>query len=204
MIFLASLIISIPWIRIAGAAYLLYLALHYFVPRCAARRELDASSADVRSQGPRLPEHPGFWRTVLVIELADLAFSIDNVVAAVALSPVFWVTVLGVGIGMIVMRFAAALFARLISWEPALVSGAYLLLVAIGVELIITEITGLVLTELQQFAVSMSILLLTLLFARAGRRGALQLPGRLQRPRGSSRSGSADSSWDCRDEDPLP
>lgn len=166
MLFLASMIISNAWIRIVGAAYLLYLALHYFGERCAGQNEEDASVPDGRSEGPKLPAHPGFWRTVLAIELADLAFSIDNVVAAVALSPVFWVTLVGVGIGIVLMRFAATLFARMISWEPALISGAYILLVAIGLELILEEAAGLELTKVQQFGISMSILGMTLVFAR--------------------------------------
>jgi tellurite resistance protein TerC len=189
MIFLTSLIISNPWIRIAGAAYLLYLALDHFRERSARRKGEDAATPEGRAPGEKLLSHPGFWRTVLVIELADLAFSIDNVVAAVALSPVFWVTMLGMGIGIVVMRFAAGLFARLISWEPALVSGAYLLLLAIGLELVFAEITGLEPTEIQQFAISMFILLLTLLVTRVRRSRIARIPGRLRRFRGSPRSG---------------
>ena len=59
----------------------------------------------------RSVETGGFWKTVLIIELADLAFSLDNVVVAVQLDPEkrFWVIALGVGIGIIVMRFAAGI-----------------------------------------------------------------------------------------------
>jgi tellurite resistance protein TerC len=167
MLFLASLIISNSWIRIVGAAYLLYLAFHYFGQKCESQGRQDIEASSPRSlAGPKLPAHPGFWRTVLAIELADLAFSVDNVVAAVALSPVFWVTLVGVGLGIVLMRFAAVLFARLISWESSLVTGAYLLIAAIGLELILTETAGLRLTEVQQFGISLSILGLTLVFAR--------------------------------------
>jgi tellurite resistance protein TerC len=172
MLFLASIIISNPWIKLCGAAYLIYLSMHYFGMKCIGQAEKDASEAGEAPRAPKLPEHPGFWRTVLAIELADLAFSIDNVVAAVSLSPVFWVTIIGVGIGIVVMRYAATLFANLIRWEPALVTGAYVLLFAIGMELVLSEVAGLAITELEQFSISMSILIMTLVFARTplGRR----------------------------------
>lgn len=176
MLYLAGLVITNVWIRVAGAAYLLYLAIRFFAGRCGGRSGGGSSGKDREAPGPKPGPHPGFWRTVLVIELADLAFSMDNVVASVALSPVFWITIAGVGLGMLATRFAAGLFARLISREPALEAGAYLLLVALGIELILAEITGLVLTEIQQFGISVSILLLAMLFARAPRiRAGLRL-----------------------------
>lgn len=174
MLFLATMIITHPWIRLLGAAYLLYLAGHYFVERCIGQEEEAASVRD-EARPPRLPENPGFWRTVLAIELADLAFSIDNVVAAVALSPVFWVTMTGVAIGILAMRFAAGLFARMISWEPALISGAYILLVAIGLELILQQVLGFELTKVAQFCISISILVLTVLVARTPLRKAVRV-----------------------------
>ncbi len=167
MLFFAGLVISNRWIRVVGAAYLLFLAVKYFAGLCCSRTPGD-TDADVAAPSCA----PGFWRTVLAIELADLAFSVDNVVAAVALSPRFWVTLLGVGIGIIVMRFAAGIFAKLIRWEPALSTGAYLLIAAVGIELILETAAGLVLSEIQQFAISASIICLTILFARTGLRRA--------------------------------
>lgn len=162
MLFFAGLIISNPWIRIAGAGYLLFLVFRYFSRMCRPEPSGDGPRPGV----PAREWYPGFWRTVLSVELADLAFSVDNVVAAVALSPGFWVTLAGVGIGMIVMRFAASVFARMIEWEPALSTGAYLLIAAVGLELVLDSAAGIRLTELEQFGISASIVALTILFAR--------------------------------------
>ena len=162
MLFFAGLVISNPWIRIAGAGYLLFLVFRYFSRMCRPESPADGPRPGV----PAREWYPGFWRTVLTVELADLAFSVDNVVAAVALSPEFWVTLTGVGIGMILMRFAASIFTRMIEWEPALSTGAYLLIAAVGLELVLDSAAGIRLTELEQFGISASIVTLTILVAR--------------------------------------
>lgn len=168
MLFFAGLVIAHPWIRVVGAAYLLFLVVRHFAEEfCAGSGEGHEGTRAALSK-PR-----GFWRTVLSIELADLAFSVDNVVAAVALSPAYWVTVIGVGIGIIVMRFAAGVFARMIRWEPALANGAYILIAAVGVELVLESAAGIYLTEMEQFAVSAAIVGGTLLVARTSLRARI-------------------------------
>ena len=108
----------------------------------------------------------GFWQVVLALNLADMAFSLDNVVAAVALSDRLWVVVLGVGIGILVIRFAATIFTRLIEWEPALEHAAYLLLLAIGGELLLEKVFDVGIDHITQFVISIAILGLTIAFAR--------------------------------------
>lgn len=158
MLVLAGIIIHQPWVRILGAAYLLYLAVDHFGDMYRPHDHHD----EARLQASR----SGFWGTVLAIELADLAFSVDNVIAAVALSDELWVVMLGVAIGIVLMRFAATIFTRMIAWEPALATGAYLLLVAIGAELLAEELFGWHVEELAQFSISVGILVLTIAFAR--------------------------------------
>jgi tellurite resistance protein TerC len=160
MLVLAGWIIQFPWLRVLGAAYLIYLAIRYFGEQYAH------SNADGQAGANRL-NTSGFWGTVLALELADLAFSIDNVIAAVALSNQLWVVMLGVAIGILVMRFAAQIFARLITWEPAVQTAAFLLLLTIGTELILHEYAHITFTELQQFLISFSVMGLTILIARS-------------------------------------
>ncbi len=171
MLALASVIIHVPWLRIIGAAYLVYLAFHHFAELYHAHRAEAGHDEIPRVRG-------GFWPTVLAIELADLAFSIDNVIAAVALSDQFWVVMLGVAIGILVMRFAAAIFTRMIAWEPALQTGAFLLLLAIGAELLAEEVWRVHIEEMTQFAISASILILTVVVARTPLRGPIKLAAR--------------------------
>ncbi len=160
MLVLAGLIIDVPWVRITGALYLLYLAIEHF----GEMYRHESHAAHAMEEAPR--RRGGFWSTVLGIELADLAFSVDNVIAAVALSNQLWVVMLGVAIGIVIMRFAAQIFTRLIAWEPAMASGAYLLLVAIAVQLLVDEFFHIHLEEVAQFLVSVGVLGLAILFAR--------------------------------------
>jgi tellurite resistance protein TerC len=167
MLLSASVVIHLVWVRIAGALYLLYLTVGHLGKFYHTGGDTDAGGPSVRRIAG------GFWATVGATVLADLAFSIDNVIAAVALSNELWVVFLGVAIGMLIMRFAATLFSRAISWEPTLETGAYLLLLAIGGELLASELFGLTIAKPVQFAISVGILALTVLFARTPLRGLL-------------------------------
>lgn len=163
MLALASLIIQLEWVQILGATYLLYLAVDHFADHYVQEQQAalnPAEQARLRHAGQ------GFWQVVLALNLADMAFSLDNVVAAVALSDRLWVVVLGVGIGIIVIRFAATIFTRLIEWEPALEHAAYLLLLAIGGELLLEKVFDIGIDHMTQFAISVAILVLTIAFAR--------------------------------------
>ncbi len=123
--------------------------------------------AEEREQGVRPARLAlGFWSVVLNVELADLAFSLDNVVAAVALSREMWVVLTGVFLGIVTMRFAAGIFARMIEREPLLEDAAYLLVLAIGLELLAEELFHADFSRLAKFAISLSILAGTLLYAR--------------------------------------
>jgi tellurite resistance protein TerC len=159
MLLLAGTIITVQWVRVLGAVYLLYLGIEHLGGRYREQEIEHEIGIAVRRLG-------GFWSTVGATILADLAFSVDNVIAAVALSSELWVVLLGVAIGMVIMRFAATLFSRAIAWEPALETGAYLLLITIGVELLVKEYLHVHIGEQEQFLISISILILTVLFAR--------------------------------------
>jgi YkoY family integral membrane protein len=92
-------------------------------------------------------KYPGFWSTVAVIELTDIAFAIDSILAAIALvgpppashtglHPKLWVVVTGGMLGVILMRFAAVVFIKLLEKFPRFETSAYLLVVVIGGKLV--------------------------------------------------------------------
>jgi tellurite resistance protein TerC len=162
MLFLASIIIQNVWMHILGAVYLIYLAIRHFGETYRHGKDLD-DEIDIDAIRP---SKANFWNVVVTIELADLAFSLDNVIAAVSLSSQLWIVIIGVAIGIVMMRFAAQLFTRMIAWEPALEHAAYLLLFAIGGELLLEYFLHFDLTEWAQFGISISIIILVVLFAR--------------------------------------
>jgi YkoY family integral membrane protein len=96
-----------------------------------------------------VPTSKKFWSTVLVIELTDIAFAIDSILAAMALvgspppgtpadapHPHLWVVILGGILGVVLMRFAAVLFIKLLDRFPRFETAAYLLVTVIGLKLV--------------------------------------------------------------------
>ncbi|MEQ1825230.1 MAG: hypothetical protein ABL921_04765 [Pirellula sp.] len=81
-----------------------------------------------------------FWKTVLVIELTDIAFAVDSILAAMALAgsepSKLWVVVTGGILGVALMRYAASVFVRLLERFPRFEVSAYLLVVVIGLKLL--------------------------------------------------------------------
>ncbi len=158
MLFLTSFLIHNSWIKIVGAAYLIHLAFDNLEDMAAAGEE----NGEVK---PILER--AFWPTVLTVEITDLIFSIDNVVAAVSLSNKLWVVMLGVGIGILTMRFAAGIFSYAVTREPILKPAAYVLVFTIGVELILEQVWGLEIGDLVRFGISVSILFLSVVYAHS-------------------------------------
>lgn len=118
-LFIAAWIIANPWIKILGAIYLVYLMCSHL-----GKPEVDDKSASALKAG--------FWMTVLQIEIMDLSLSIDNVVAAVALSSNLTVVIIGVFIGILTLRLLAGYCMRLLARFPALGPTAFLLVGYVG------------------------------------------------------------------------
>ena len=76
-----------------------------------------------------------FWATVALVELMDLAFSIDNVFAAVAYTPNIIAIWIGVFIGILAMRFVAQGFVRLMEKYPFLETCAFVVIGILGLKL---------------------------------------------------------------------
>jgi len=95
---LAAYLIQISWVKLFGGIYLLYLAQHHFFA---------SSNAEERSR-PKPARAwlglPALWATVVKVELVNLAFSIDSILVAVAMSPKFWVILTGGLLGIVAMR----------------------------------------------------------------------------------------------------
>jgi len=158
MLFLASLLIDNGWIRLIGAAYLIRLAF----------QELGDLTPDEETEEERHKAlHPSFWGIVLTVEIMDLIFSIDNVIAAVSLSKQLWVVLLGVGIGILTMRFAAGVFSYVVVREPVLKQAAYLLILNIGLQLMMEGIWGIEISDLTRFVISAGIIVLCLAYAHS-------------------------------------
>lgn len=102
------------------------------------RRETEVATAAAEKEASA--EWWRFWRTVGVIELTDIAFAVDSILAAIALAggrqEKLWVIVTGGILGMVLMRFAAAIFIKLLDRFPRFEVAAYLLVIVIGLKLL--------------------------------------------------------------------
>ena len=155
MLIMASFIIRNPWLKLLGALYLLRLALDNLGRAEPGEADAHTHPTEARS----------FWAIVLTVELADLAFSLDNVVAAVGVSDNLWAVLLGVFIGILLMRFAAGWFSYLVEREPILKTTAYILVLMIGLQLLASEFGGIKLNDLLRFGLSITVILLSLIYA---------------------------------------
>jgi len=156
MLVLANFVIHNPLLKILGAAYLIKLAFENLG---------EAETGEEDQFRTKKMEGKGFWNVVIAVELADLAFSLDNVVAVVALSDNLKIVMFGVFIGIITMRFAAGIFTWMILKEPILKPAAYLVVFNIGAELLMSELLGIEIGAALKFMVSAGTLILFVAYA---------------------------------------
>ncbi len=159
MLVMASFVIHNPWLKLLGALYLLRLAFDNLGRAEPGEADAHRHPTEARS----------FWAIVLTVELADLAFSLDNVVAAVGVSNNLWAVLLGVFLGIVLMRCAAGWFSYLVEREPVLKNAAYILVLVIGLELLLGEYAGMQLSDLLRFGLSIGVILLSLVYAHVKR-----------------------------------
>jgi len=79
-----------------------------------------------------------FWSTVILVEIMDMAFSIDNVFAAVAFTPNIILVCTGVFIGILAMRFIAQWFVKLMEKYNFLETAAFVVIAILGVKLLLS------------------------------------------------------------------
>jgi predicted tellurium resistance membrane protein TerC len=90
---------------------------------------------DAHQPGPKVAS--SFWKTVLIVELTDIAFSIDSITTAVAMSDKLIVVWLAGIMGIVFLRFAAGFFIRLLERLPKLEDLAYQLIFFVGTKLLL-------------------------------------------------------------------
>ncbi|GAJ97444.1 LOW QUALITY PROTEIN: TerC-like integral membrane protein [Geomicrobium sp. JCM 19055] len=139
-----AVLINVWQVQAIGALYLIFLTVNHFFKRFYVRKRQ-------KKNRKKEPKKSGFWMTVLKVELADIAFAVDSILAAVALAmtltPTGWFSVgpldgaqfivvfIGGLTGVIIMRFAAGFFIKVLHSRPGLENGAYLIVGWVGVKL---------------------------------------------------------------------
>lgn len=129
LLFTATWVMQFWQFEFAGALYLLWLAGKYFWEQFRTVQEMSEMERSRLST-------PTFWRVIPLIALTDLAFSLDSVTTAVALSDRLWLVVTGCTIGVIALRFLAGLFVRWLEQFTYLQDAAYLTVLGVGLRLL--------------------------------------------------------------------
>jgi len=140
-LFIISFLVDVWQVQAIGAVYLLYISIKHLMGK--------AMNNDKTKQ-PKT-SGSGFWMTVFKVEIADLAFAVDSILAAVALAVAlpatgiftvgsldgaqFLVIFAGGMMGVIIMRFAANMFVNLLNKRPGLEVAAFVIVGWVGIKL---------------------------------------------------------------------
>jgi YkoY family integral membrane protein len=128
---LAAYLIGLGWVKLGGAAYLLYLSVHHF-----AQSGGDEARRTPARARPMLGLS-AFWTTVMKVELTDIVFAIDSILVAVAMSSKLWVILSGGILGIIMMRLVIGQLLAIVERYPPLVDGAFIIIAWVGIKLLL-------------------------------------------------------------------
>lgn len=143
-LFAISFLVDVWQVQAIGAIYLLFISLNHILRKYVFKKQKVRKEKEKKA---------GFWGTVFKVELADIAFAVDSILAAVALAVTlpdtplptiggldggkFLVIFAGGLIGLIIMRFAANLFVALLKSRPGLEIAAFLIVGWVGIKLLV-------------------------------------------------------------------
>ncbi|MBS0321052.1 MAG: TerC family protein [Proteobacteria bacterium] len=103
----AALLMSLPWIQLAGAALLLYIGIKLLLPE---------------EDGDNVTQSHSFWAAVRTIIIADIVMSLDNVLGmAGAAHGHYGMLFVGLAITMPLILFGSALLMRVMERFPIVV-----------------------------------------------------------------------------------
>lgn len=129
---LAVYLIKLGFVKLGGAAYLLYLSYGHFF---SGDRDPESRRSIPRAK-PWLGL-PAFWATVVKVELTDIVFAIDSILVGVAMSNKIWVILSGGLLGIVMMRLVIGKLLTIVERYPPLIDGAFIIIAWVGVKLLV-------------------------------------------------------------------
>jgi len=169
---LAAHLIDVAWVKLIGAAYLLYLPYAHFTDK--------PQHGQQRTFKPARPwlGLTAFWATVVKVEFTDIVFAIDSILVAVAMSNKLWVIITGGILGIIAMRMLIGQLLTFVQRYPPLVDGAFIIIAWVGVKLLIEylhQIHVLAFEVPRSLSLGLIVLIFTAAYVYARRVGAVEV-----------------------------
>ncbi len=124
----ATYVIEYWQFELLGALYLLWLVFNYF----ALEAEEEEENSETRSLGFK-----SLWQVIPTIAITDLAFSLDSVTSAIAITEDTWLIIAGGTIGIIILRFLAGLFIRWLQEYTYLEDAGFITVGFVGLRLLL-------------------------------------------------------------------
>ena len=134
LILLSALLLKYLIIRVLAGLYLIYLFFSNVILK--GKNYSDEEINDDYSNFNKI----NFIKVVALLSVTDLAFSIDSITTAVAISDQYILVVTGAVIGVIALRFTSEIFLRLIEYFTRLEMAGYIAILIIGSKLILNTI----------------------------------------------------------------
>src|SRR3954471_8065738 len=128
---LATYLIRIGFVQLAGGLYLLYLCYQHFF-----RGGGGPERTRIQPAQPWLGLS-ALWGTVVKVELVNIAFSVDSILVAVAMSKKTWVVLAGGLLGIIAIRVVIGQLLAIVRKYPAIVDGAFIIIAWVGTKLLL-------------------------------------------------------------------
>ena len=134
LILLSAFLLKFLIIRILAGFYLIYLFFSNVI-----LKGKDYSDEEIKKDYSNFNKI-NFIKVVALLSVTDLAFSIDSITTAVAISDQYILVVTGAFIGVIALRFTSEIFLRLIEYFTRLEMAGYIAILIIGSKLILNTI----------------------------------------------------------------
>lgn len=169
---LATYLIRIEWVKLLGGLYLLYLCYEHFFRH---------GNATERTKVTRAQPWMGLsalWGTVVKVELVNIAFSVDSILVAVAMSKKTWVVLAGGLLGIVAIRVVIGQLLAIVRKYPAIVDGAFIIIAWVGAKLLLEYLraAGYVHLEINKwFSFGVIIVIFLVSYAYARRKGPAEL-----------------------------
>ncbi|MEL6438934.1 MAG: DUF475 domain-containing protein [Cyanobacteria bacterium J06621_8] len=126
LIFAATWVIQYWQFELLGALYLLWLVFSYFF-----------TNDEDQPQEERSLGFKSLWQVIPTIAITDLAFSLDSVTSAIAITEETWLIIAGGTMGVVILRFLAGLFIRWLKEYTHLEDAGFITVGFVGIRLLL-------------------------------------------------------------------